>query len=52
MKLNKNFLLHNVNGQTVLVPTGKADFSGVVQGNQTLGDILEILKGGATVAEL
>ena len=52
MKLNKNFLLHNVNGQTVLVPTGKADFSGVVQGNQTLGDILEILKGGATEEEL
>ena len=51
MKLNKNFLLHNTDGESVLVPTGSAGFSGVVRGNQTLGAVLELLKEETTEAE-
>ena len=52
MKLNKDFILHNTNGESILVPTGKAEFSGVVRGNKTLGVILEILKDDTTEEEL
>ena len=44
MKLNREFLLHNTGGESLLVPTGKAEFSGVVRGNKTLGAILELLR--------
>lgn len=52
MKLNKNFLLHNTGSESILVPTGAAGFSGVVQGNKTLGAVLELLKTDVTEAEL
>ena len=52
MKLNHNFLLHTINGETLLVPAGKAQFSGIVRGNQTLGMILERLKTVTTEQEL
>ena len=44
MKLNKDFLLHNTGTESILVPIGGADFSGVVRGNKTLGAVLELLK--------
>lgn len=44
MKLNKNFIIHKTNSETILVPTGEADFSGIVRGNDTLNMILELLK--------
>ncbi len=44
MKLSKDFILHIADGETVLVPTGKAKFSGVVRGNKTLGAVLELLR--------
>ncbi len=44
MKLNKNFLVHKTGGETVVVPTGNADFSGIVKGNETLGAILDLMK--------
>jgi len=52
MRLNKNFLIHNTEGETILIPTGNADFSGVVRGNKTLGAILELLRTGATEKEI
>ena len=52
MKLNKDFLLHNTASETILVPTGKAAFSGVVRGNKTLGAVLELLKQDTTEAEI
>ena len=56
MKLNKEFLLHNTGSESILVPTGEADFSGVVRGNKTLGAVLELLKeettGEAMIAAL
>lgn len=48
MKLNKDFLVHNTRGDSLLVPTGKAGFSGVVRGNKTLGSVLELLKYDTT----
>ncbi len=32
MKLNKNFILHVAEGETLLVPTGDAAFSGIIRG--------------------
>ena len=52
MKLNKEFLLHNIGEETVLVPTGKADFSGIVRGNKTLGAVLQLLKTDTTEQEI
>lgn len=52
MKLNKEFLLHNTNNESILVPTGNAPFSGVVQGNTTLGAVLELLTSEITEGEL
>lgn len=52
MKLNSDFLLHNTEGETILVPTGKADFSGIVRGNKTLGAVLELLKNDVTEEEI
>ena len=52
MKLNKDFLLHNIGEETVLVPTGKAEFSGIVRGNKTLGAVLELLKTDTTEAQI
>ena len=48
MKLSKNFILHSANGETMLVPTGKAKFSGIVRGNKTLGAVLELLREETT----
>ncbi|MBR6950434.1 MAG: PqqD family protein [Oscillospiraceae bacterium] len=48
MKLNDRFLIHKTGEQTILVPSGGAEFSGVVQGNRTLGAILEQLKENTT----
>ena len=44
MKLSKDFILHEADGQTMLVPTGNAGFSGLVRGNKTLGAVLDCLK--------
>lgn len=48
MKLNKNFLVHKTGKETVIVPTANAGFSGVVQGDKTLGVILDLLKENTT----
>ena len=48
MKLNKNFLVHKTGNHTVVVPTGNAGFSGVIQGNETLAVILDLMKKDTT----
>ena len=48
MKLNREYLLHNTGSESVLVPTGNANFSGVVRGNKTFGTVLELLKNETT----
>ncbi len=52
MKLNKNFVIHKTDEETVLVPVGNADFSGVVTGNQTFGEILELISEETTLQEV
>ena len=44
MKLKAEYLVHTSGNQTILVPTGAAGFSGVVQGNRTFQAILEQLQ--------
>lgn len=52
MKLGKEFLLHSTDTETLLVPTGAADFSGIVRGNRTLGRVLELLTRETTEEEI
>ena len=44
MKLSKNFIVHKTKKEVIVVPSGKAEFSGVINGNETLGVILDFLK--------
>ena len=48
MKLNKNFVTHDAGKESMLVPMGGADFSGLVKGNSMLGELLELLKTDTT----
>ena len=48
LKLNENFIRHDVDGQTLIVPTGSADFHGLIQGNKTLSAIAECLTQDTT----
>ena len=43
MKLNENFIVHKTERETVLVPVGGTGFAGIVRGNATLGEVLELL---------
>lgn len=44
MKLRNEFITHNTERESLLVPAGGAGWSGLVRGNKTLGAILELLK--------
>ena len=44
MKLKKEFIVHNTEKESLLVPVGGAAFSGLVRGNRTFGAILEGLR--------
>ena len=48
MKLKKEFITHDTEEESLLVPTGNAGFSGLVKGNRTLGAILALLKEDTT----
>lgn len=48
MKIKETFLIHETDTETMLIPTGKAEFSGIVRGNSTLGAILNLLKEETT----
>ena len=52
MKLKKEYIVHSAGGESFLVPTGGADFSGIVKGNETFGAVLDLLKEETTEAEL
>lgn len=52
MKLKDTFVQHNMDGQTVIVPTAGADFHGLVQGNKTLAVISDCLKQDTTEEEI
>ncbi|MBQ1436515.1 MAG: PqqD family protein [Ruminococcus sp.] len=48
MKLNENFIHHDLDGQAVIVPTAEASFHGLVQGNKTVDVILSCLMKDTT----
>ena len=52
MKLNYHFLTHELNGETLIVPTAGADFHGLIQGNKTLAVISDCLKQDTTEEEI
>ena len=52
MKLNKEFISRNINGECILVPVGSASFAGLIKGNKTMGDIIELLKEETTEEEI
>lgn len=48
MKLKPEFITHVTPTEAMLVPTGAANFSGLVRGNKTFGAVLEQLKKDTT----
>lgn len=52
MKLKKEFITHDTDTESLLVPAGGAGFAGLVKGNKTLGAILELLKQDTTEANI
>ncbi len=48
MKLKKEYITHDTETESLLVPAGGAGFSGLVRGNRTLGAILALLKEETT----
>ena len=52
MKLNQHFVYQMLDGQAFIVPTAKADFHGLIQGNKTLSAIAECLKSDVTEDEI
>ena len=51
MKLSENFIIHSMEGQTLLVPTSDADFRGIVRCNKTVEVILRALEKGVDSEE-
>ena len=52
MKLKDTFIVHRTADETILVPVGGTGFSGIVRGNATLGDILDLLETDTDVPAL
>ena len=52
MKLKKEFIVYNKKGETLLIATGAAEFSGIVQGNKTFGAVLDLLREDTTVEKI
>ena len=52
MKLNNNFISHEDGNETFVIPSGKANFSGVIRGNKTFGSVIELLQKNTTEAEI
>ena len=52
MKLKKEFISHESDGESLLVPTGGADFAGIVRGNAAAGAIFGLLAEDTTEEEL
>lgn len=52
MKLNPGFVKHTIDGMTLVVPVAGAKFHGLVQGNNTVGVILDCLQNDVTQADI
>ena len=52
MKIKDSFISHESDGESMLIPTGDAAFSGIVKGNATLGAIVELMQVETTEEEV
>ena len=52
MKLRKEFLSHETGGKSYLISTTNTDFKGIIEGNRTLGVILELIKTDTTEEQI
>ena len=52
MRISQNFVVYNMNEETLLVPTAEASFHGLGEGNKTVGVILNCLTKGTTEEEI
>ncbi len=52
MKLNEDFVIHRISGETMLIPTASAPFHGIGEGDETVGVILDCLKKDTTEAAI
>ena len=52
MKLSKQFISYDAGSESMLVPTGSAEFSGLVKGNSTFGAIVALLENETTEDEV
>ena len=52
MKINEDFISHEVDGEYMLIPTGANNFSGLVKGNATMGAIIEIMREDVTEEQI
>ena len=52
MKIKDSFIAHESDGESMLIPTGDAKFSGIVKGNSTLGAIVSYLMEETTEEEV
>ncbi len=48
MILSEDFIVHTSKSESILVPVGGSDFSGVVKGNSILGELLTLLQKDTT----
>ncbi len=52
MKLKSTFLVHKYGEENLLIPTAGESFSGIVKGNDTLGEILVLLREETSEEEM
>ena len=52
MRLKNEFLTHVNGDEAYIVPSGGVDFRGLIKGNQTLGEVIELLKNDTTEAKI
>ena len=48
MKLSDKFIVHSMDGETLLAPTAEADFRGIVRCNNSVEVILRALEKGVS----
>lgn len=52
MILKAEFLTHTKGEEAYVVPSGDTDFKGLVKGNRSLGEVIELLKTDTTEARI
>lgn len=52
MKLKKEFITHETNGEYIMVSAGNTKFNGLVRSNRTAGFIIDCLKSETSESEI